>query len=797
MNDLFLKKISIQNFKLIDNFNLEIDLQDYNLIMLDGPNGFGKTTLFDAIELMLTGTIQRIRSDDGRSTFGVDLLRKNTKRDCIIKIEFGSNEKQFTLLKRLKANNKLHRFRTEDFFKFETFLLSSFDSPEEEYEEINQDRISELFNTTDLPRFYNLFYYIQQEENTHFLKRKSKERMEEVGQLFDTKQEEDTKRSLIKLKSKLRQVSTKVSKSLTEARNRYNYLINELQTFDKDSVRYTAFHPLLPHLEIPKPWDIELPIINTRESRDIILKELRLMYEFITMFQDFLNAKHNSQIDFAVSSDNNSIIRSAILTGLHINEFEEIKAIKQTEEKLNELLLKLSPETFLKNPSLLNFDILKEVNFPIDNYFGEINTLIIQITTDQKIAGNLSTLIKELNDSRNQLIEKFVKLTQSHTHIIDSICPLCGQNWEEQDILIRAIEDKKADFSKFYDVSTKRVEETTKQLYENFFQKIIDYVNDYLQNPTHRIDNKFFEEISNANKIKNRITKFVEWCQSKRIDVNKYFQKEREIPEDLVTRTDHVIQMISFERIHIDEIYDAGGSKFNEFLSIYKENFSESPERVRLVTQEQVQEKINYIEHIYFTGNTNELKKIEINISSLERKSSALEDKNNNLSDIIDEYDKGIKQHWNRIMKDIEIPFYIYSGKIIQYYQKGLGVFIKEAESGEAKNIKFVSDDMSEHDAINYFSSGQVSSLVISFTLALNKIYGNKGLGLILIDDPVQTMDELNMASLTELLRNEFPDKQIILSTHEDHISRYIRYKFQKYGKNTLQFNVKRELVNN
>lgn len=31
----------------------------------------------------------------------------------------------------------------------------------------------------------------------------------------------------------------------------------------------------------------------------------------------------------------------------------------------------------------------------------------------------------------------------------------------------------------------------------------------------------------------------------------------------------------------------------------------------------------------------------------------------------------------------------------------------------------------------------------------------------LLIDDPVQTMDEINMASFVELLRNEFKDKQI------------------------------------
>ena len=74
------------------------------------------------------------------------------------------------------------------------------------------------------------------------------------------------------------------------------------------------------------------------------------------------------------------------------------------------------------------------------------------------------------------------------------------------------------------------------------------------------------------------------------------------------------------------------------------------------------------------------------------------------------------------------------------------------------------------------------SGLVIALQLALNKVYENKSLGVLLIDDPVQTMDEINIASFVELLRNDFSQKQIVLSTHEEEISKYIRYKFSKYG---------------
>ena len=51
-----IKKILIKNFKNIKE--RIIDFQE-NVTLFVGPNGFGKTTIFDAIELSLTGKTPR------------------------------------------------------------------------------------------------------------------------------------------------------------------------------------------------------------------------------------------------------------------------------------------------------------------------------------------------------------------------------------------------------------------------------------------------------------------------------------------------------------------------------------------------------------------------------------------------------------------------------------------------------------------------------------------------------------------------------------------------------------------
>ena len=139
------------------------------------------------------------------------------------------------------------------------------------------------------------------------------------------------------------------------------------------------------------------------------------------------------------------------------------------------------------------------------------------------------------------------------------------------------------------------------------------------------------------------------------------------------------------------------------------------------------------------------------------------------------------------IVKEIEILFHIYSGRLMQSYQQGLGIFIEN----DGNSIAFNEKPGQEHDAVFSMSSGQLSALVLSFTLALNQRYAKHSL--LLIDDPVQTLDEINIAGFVDLLRTEFAGRQIIMSTHEDRMSAYFRYKYKKFGMSAGRINFMEE----
>ena len=86
MSKYIINWMKIKNFKVFDEFI--IDFNDSRLICFGAPNGYGKTTIFDAIELGMTGNINRIKS--------IELCPQN----CLIKRYF--NEKDL-----IKINKNL------------------------------------------------------------------------------------------------------------------------------------------------------------------------------------------------------------------------------------------------------------------------------------------------------------------------------------------------------------------------------------------------------------------------------------------------------------------------------------------------------------------------------------------------------------------------------------------------------------------------------------------------------------------------------------------------------------------
>ena len=80
------KSLSIRNFKYITNNKpLKFDFMNSNIVILDGQNGYGKTTLFDAIEVLVTGKIKHFNpSLQNRKTETLGTLANDVNKDIVI-----------------------------------------------------------------------------------------------------------------------------------------------------------------------------------------------------------------------------------------------------------------------------------------------------------------------------------------------------------------------------------------------------------------------------------------------------------------------------------------------------------------------------------------------------------------------------------------------------------------------------------------------------------------------------------------------------------------------------------------
>lgn len=788
-------RISIKNFKHISN--LELDFSNKDIIVLDGPNGFGKTTIFDAIELCLTGKISRIvNTMDARAGYNNILFCGNKHKDTIIKIEIINNDMSKTICKKIDNSKPYNAtdLKPDNWNIFETYILNNFEDKLSNEKLIPKVHNKEIINITNLDRTFNLFYYVQQEDNINFLKRKGKERMNDISFLFDTNKEEKELKKFEEIKRKMNieisNIESFPNGSLAHEKGKKKIIAEGLQNVKKQNIKKVDYNKLFNNEEINKVWD-EKDINISTTNRSIFLNELRQIYDFKKNFDTFKKQKKNKFIKAV--SENETLLRDFLNTYYFINQFDTIKRVNNNLKTLEMIKFNLSNEEIRQKP--LDFEIFKtgkKIIGTSSNLDVEaIKKTINELSDLNSKMGDISEIVNKLKDTRHTLMLHFNTLVANDTILSQTNCPLCGEPFDSYSDLLEAIAMKEKELDSMFDREGKLYEKLLNELFEEHINNFIKEIDQFVLRKENIINDKFYERLISAegmieemkNLEKSLIEYNIEYKQYLNTSFNIYFNDE-----EIQKFSNHLESNL----VKINPNY----TKYNEHSEVFNSIFNRDEKIVEDLTLEAILNKVYYLEYIYYNSGTLESRKIDERIQLLENLLKEMKKFKEEIEELIKIYRDEIMNHRKKIIKDIEIPFYIYSGKIIQSYQNGCGLFISENERVTFEGIKFVSNVENDHDVINYLSSGQLSGLIIAFTMSLNKVYGEDQMDLLLIDDPVQTMDEINIASLVELLRNDFKNRQFILSTHESEISSYIRYKFSKYNKNTMRLNIKDAVYN-
>lgn len=769
-----IKKLLINNFKGVKS-QIIVDFQKTGNLnqILSGPNGFGKTTIFESLELCITGKFDRIQ------TFkDVQLKTKNRNKpffqntdgeNVIIKLLIEKDQQEIVITKLYDDVNSPKRGVSvaKDFIPEDShsFFFTSLTEGHQNFESlvldqnniVDQSKINELFLGNDskvgLDSIYYLFNYIQQEESIRFLKQREDAKGSSLSFLFNIEKEESEQVKLNTLVANYRNQKSTIDQEVST--------LELLQSDNQNLEHQRLFEEKEINFDKPEPFE---NLIEANTLFPSYIQEIDKLVDFKTKFD--INEYKKSLIFNEINND--ILVNESLLNSLIISNIYNPSLLEQANEK-NLKIVRYNSIFDLKEDQLISKENVQE--FFDDEQKEKYEVLAKQITDIDKDLGEIGLIISNLI-SANQTVWIHYTEALENNHLTDNHCPLCNSDFNNFEELTQSYEKQIENLKKF---NQGKIDEKQKflEVLKQFHQTIKVKVQEYLRD-NQPISQSIIEILRNYLNLQTTIDSIKE----------RFLKLDLGFSEEIfLTFLPNEISQFDTKKIELKHFlendllskyrYDVQKISNKELYSTY---FDNDEEKLKLISIDLLEHKKQYLQFKLQLISNERLSFLRERLRNLTTILNRLETLNNKVYKII-------KDHKVDMIEKIKIPFFIYSGRILQNYQQGFGIFIDILPTGQRNNVILKTGKDSDHDIVFHLSAGQMAVVSLAFCLSLNKVYNsNENFKLLAIDDPIQTMDNLNVHSFIELLRNEFSDYQIIMSTHDDFIARYMSYKFEKYN---------------
>lgn len=765
-----ISRIEVSSFKAFKHILL--DLENSSLLTLDGPNGFGKTSIFDAIELLLTGQIKRIENLFSKVMIGNkqnydDNLFWNIRsgeKNLVIKIEFFKESSKLTLARYASAEALKQKAlnRADSFSQFKLYELADFSSTDFSADNLrNNDYIEEIFGENFRENFCYL-NYLEQGQNQLLLTKVDK-RKQALGNLFNIT---DIATEIDTCKSVERKFNSYINDATRKAQERA--LLSECDSLkvlvqaDLMAVEYKK----LSTADLQPGWDHEnlFPTYSS-EVFEQYQEVTRKLQELLPLKSAIKIRAQNEQIESYIHK-NMALLQSLVQFGIDI---DKLSALDSKKNELNQLIK--AKAIIQRGAAVITLPETRSLPYWETERLSRFED---QITVRQDLqlkSQSNSSVAAELTRLKDKLLKEHDKL-----YLDDPSCPLCGADWIQHQTMLDAVDARSQQI-------TNSLSEDGKALVEllTAMNSELALIATHIQSREMTIQSEYNESLHHALESERvrleSITKLAKRLEATGTTIDYRYSEKQEVVEERLRNLIFLIRSKKTEET--EELPD----DWKQVISVA----FKSIEDFYNIEQKDLTDKISYI-----TSKANEARNIKLqnslaSLQTIQRENEAANRSRDKVKKLRETLENVERSYADQTISEIELIFHIYSGRLIQNYQRGLGLFI---ESRDGKQLRFLTAEKSEHDAILSMSSGQVSALSMAFFLSLNKVYAR--VPIILIDDPSQSLDEVNVASLTDLLRCELKQRQLILSSHEEDISSYMRYRFAKAGRSTRSLNMQR-----
>ncbi|ALR30812.1 hypothetical protein ATE47_09860 [Chryseobacterium sp. IHB B 17019] len=760
-----ISELKIKNFKCFTDVNF--DFGGDNLVVFDGPNGYGKTTSFEALEILLTKAPRKIGKAklDKRYTYENSPIHKFEDKEIEISVQLVSSDSNHIKVKRVfpaATNGKSKKNNISQIYSDSKLFIND--------EEVSSE--SSLEDVLDYKNVYNLFNvlnYVEQDENTYFLKEDPKERYKALVSLLGGDEErillEKVESFHLKLKLKVEQIQSSINDL---KQNNSDLLKNQFDEISYKKLIDNSLNDFVWDNEVIKNTDINLhnSYLNEINKIENLFNNRQIVGEIVLL--DKIN-KYRNDIVFIDSFINSywSVQNYNILE----DENNRKNNNKKTIETNNKILQYIDSNDYNQLLSGENILFLSEKE-KIKNEVEVFKVSLKLLLTLRESLSLQNQILSDLKDKRESLII----LNRNHKDFIDlkeGECPVCGYDWQSNEKLIQQIEETESKIFKQYNEDNSKFEKQKEDLNKRYLESFKTFIieeNESLETELSKlVDFDFFSRLKDLyTSYKSRFETFLSlFNEEVRKQINSMVNLRNIENKNLIKN--NILELIDKEKPVVET-----DLSFDEIITDFNLYFNNDAEKLNKLSLEEIKQKRNYIEYQYFNS-------VNVGINNLEERKLKLYGLQQEYDEVRKKLDEKIKNYTKSIIEKISIPFYIYTGKILQNHSLGSGLVIDfEMKRGDSQI--YIRPTHRDQEVTYTLSSGQLSATVISLMLVLNKVFNHSKFGTLLIDDPLQTLDEINSHSLVELLKHNFSEQQIIISTHEDRYSKFIRYKYDKFN---------------
>jgi DNA repair protein SbcC/Rad50 len=853
----FIKSVNIINFRgyISQTFTFFRDNESKRgLILLGGPNGYGKTSLLDAMEWCLTGNIKRLENDfmsrkeSSKPTKEIQrgMIRNNPKnKNVSVTLEIEYQKKEYVVERLFNDLNEVKAFDPRN----SIFKING--------EQIIENPTIDYILDKSISRDFYDRYTCSYEKNIKVYEKSRSDIYELFSSFFGGTDEieklianiegfsiKDGKRNksisgiLSNLGNEIEAYKIKrdsVKENMDEELNKYKELLNKQQnnlTFDVIS-RYPISKYYLGEKnvnEIFQDESLNEEKISSFTKQRQILQNLfylrksqqgyKLSKEHIKNLDNILrfdNFQENLLIPFIENSTLVKKIQGKSLDSVQ-REAKEKRVIKNSIENIKSI----NRENYKK---LLTYsvEILNEENEFYKDFINLEKSLdkLSYLNGQLKAFDNSDEVVIALRSLIDQT-ESFKKLQE-----VTNECPLCGSaekftsadtdlGLNAREILGKVDEERAAVQNEFNELSN-FLKKTFKEYHQMILEKLdekISLLEEYnlifSKTEKIRIACSIFN-ISFDNITRELLEEISLELMSKVANVTNI---EDEILNSLMNNSGYIEGIKSYfnseQAIQRNEFFSLNNQQKKESLLQFVESYeaklsvneTELGEVINLanISTEELQLKINTLKFIEdnlskdksledlntrIQSYEKDLKKLDKTIFSKNQQILFMKKILNDLKHKRDEWDK-------EVAKQIQKPLQTIYRRLNRHTNvQGISL-VKEGRVAQKAKIT-ASINENEINASNVLSAGQLSILALSvfFTVAMGQKMDR--FKCYFLDDPVQTMDDLNVLSFIDLLRTELGNSndrnerfadQMFLTTCDEDFEKLINHKMRNFDVN-------------